>query len=95
MTDAEALAFVGKLKQRGEITPAERQAIALSVTQSELISDEDVKQAEQWIAKENPSLEMIESHAEELRKRTAPELRLFPQVGTVKQSVQEFHRNSQ
>jgi len=95
MTDAEALAFVGKLKQRGEITPAERQAIALSVTQSELISDEDVKQAEQWIAKENPSLEMIESHAEELRKRTTPELRLFPQVGTVKQSVQEFHRNSQ
>ena len=95
MTDAEALAFVGKLKQRGEITPAERQAIALSVTQSELISDEDVKQAEQWIAKENPSLETIESHAEELRKRTAPELRLFPQNGTLKQSVQEFHRNLQ
>jgi hypothetical protein len=95
MTDAEALAFVGELKQRGEIAPAERQAIALSVTQSELISDEDVKQAEQWIAKENPSLETIASHAEELRKRTAPELRLFPQVGAVKQSVQEFHRDLQ
>lgn len=95
MTDADALQFVGKLKRQGEITPAEQQAIALSVTQSELISDEDVKQAEQWIAKENPSLEMIESHAQELRKRTAPEVRLFPQVGTVKQSVQEFHRNLQ
>ena len=95
MTDAEALAFVDKLKQRGEITPAEQQAIALSVTQSALISDEDVKQTEQWIAKENPSLKTIESHAEELRKRTTPELRLFPQNGTLKQSVQEFHRNLQ
>jgi hypothetical protein len=94
MTDAEALAFVGKLKQR-EITPAEREAIALSVTQSELISDADVKAAEQWIAKENPSLEAIKSHAEEIRKRTAPELRLFPQVEPVKQSAHEFHRNLQ
>jgi G3E family GTPase len=95
MTDADALAFVGKLKQQREITPAERQAIALSVTQSELISDEDVKAAKQWIEKDNPSLKTIESHAEELRKKTAPEPRLFPQVEPVKQSVREFHRNLQ
>jgi len=94
MTDADALAFVSKLKQR-EITPGEQEAIALSVTQSELIKDADVKAAEEWIAKENPSLEAIESRADELRKRTAPEPRLFPQVEPVKRSVQEFHRNLQ
>jgi hypothetical protein len=95
MTDADALKFVAKLKRQREITPAEQQAIALSVIQSELVSDEEVKATQQWIEKENPSLEAIEARAEEVRKKTAPELRLFPQVGTVKQSVQEFHRNLQ
>lgn len=95
MSDADALQFVDKLKRQGEITPAEQQAISLSVTQSELISDEDVKATQQWIEKENPSLEAIESHAEQLRKRTTPQVRLFPQLGTVRQSVQEFHRDRQ
>jgi G3E family GTPase len=90
MTDADALEFVAKLKRQGEITPAEHQVIALSVMQSELISDEEVKAAEQWIEKENPSLDTIESRAEEVRKKKVAEPRLFPGATTLKQSLQNF-----
>jgi hypothetical protein len=90
MTDADALEFVAKLKRQREITPAEHQVITLSVMQSELISDEEVKAAEQWIEKENPSLDTIESRAEEVRKKRVAEPRLFPGASTLKQSLQNF-----
>jgi hypothetical protein len=95
MNDSGALEFVAKLKTRSNITPAEQQVIALSVTQSELISDEDVKGVEQWIEKENPSLEQIESRAEEMRNRRVTELRLFPEVRTLKRSLKNFLIESQ
>jgi hypothetical protein len=90
MTDADAVEFVTKLKKRTDVTPAERQVIALSVVQSELISDEEVKGIEQLIEKENPSLETIESRAEEMRNRKLFELRLFPQVKTLLQSLEGY-----
>ena len=74
MSDADAVEFVTKLKERRNLTPADQQVIALSVMQSELISDEEVKRAEQWIERENPSLEKIESRAEEMRNKRVTEL---------------------
>jgi G3E family GTPase len=94
MTDADALQFVAKLKRQGAITPSEQQAISLSVTQSELISDEEVKAAQQWIEKENPSLETIETRAEQARKKTVSQPRLFPGVSPLKQSLQNFQLES-
>ena len=94
MTDADALQFVAKLKRQGAITPSEQQAISLSVTQSELISDEEVKAAQQWIEKENPSLETIETRAEQARKKIVSQPRLFPGVSPLKQSLQNFQLES-
>lgn len=90
MTDADATEFVTKLKARTDVAPAEREVIALSVMQSELISDKEVKGAEQWIEKEDPSLETIESRAEELRNRKPSERRLFPQVSELNQSLEDY-----
>jgi len=91
MTDADAVEFVTKVKGKTDVPLADRQVIALSVMQSELISDEEVRAAEQWIEKENPSLETIESRAEEMRSKRVSELRLFPQVRTLKQSLENFY----
>ena len=94
MTDAGAVEFVTKLKKRIDVTPAERQVIALSVMQSELISDEEVKGVEQWIETKDPSLETIESRAEEMRNKRVFELRLFPQVKPLKQSLEAYRPES-
>lgn len=95
MTDRDAVEFVTKLKERTDLTPADRQVIALSVAQSELITDEEVKGAEQWVERENPSLEKIESRGEEMRNRRVTELRLFPEVRALKQSLENFFIESQ
>ena len=79
MTDADANKFVMTLKERGA-KPEEQDLIALSVMQSEQISDNNVREIERWIEKENPSLETIESRAEEMRGRKTFESRLFPEV---------------
>ena len=96
MTDADATDFVTKLKKR-DIKPEEQEAIALSVIQSERFSDDDVKGIEQWVEKDNPSLETIEARAEATRKTAAEkeisELRLFPQVQELRQSVESFSRD--
>jgi hypothetical protein len=94
MIDADAAEFVTKLKERSDVTAAERQVIALSVMQSELISEGEVKQAEQWIEKEDPSLETIESRAEEMRNKKVDELRLFPQASALKQSLEAYRLES-
>ena len=81
MTDKDAIAFVSELKsKKRELKPEEQQLIAISVIQSELMSDGEVKETEQWIKKENPSLELIESKAEEKRGQKLAEPRLFPQI---------------
>jgi hypothetical protein len=83
MTDANATAFVTQLRAR-QIKPEEQQAIALSVMQSEVFSDEEVNATRQWIERENPSLESIEARAETKREQRNFEPRLFPQVRELK-----------
>ena len=85
MTDADATEFAAKLQHRTDLTPEERQVIALSVAESERFSDEDVKKVEQWIEKENPPLEKIETQAEEARQKKVTELRLFPEATSLKE----------
>ena len=85
MSDPDAVKKVAELQQRTDLTREERQAIALSVAQSERISDEEVKKVEEWIEKEDPPLETIETQAEEARAKTVTELRLFPEATRLKQ----------
>ena len=89
MSDTDANQFVAKLKDR-KLTAAERAVITLSVLQGELVDEEEVRGIEQWVEKENPSLETIESRAEEIRNRRITELRLFPKVEGLKQSFEEW-----
>jgi G3E family GTPase len=60
-----------------------------------LISQEEVHELENWVEKENPSLEVLEARAEELRKRKVSELRLFPQVKGLKESLTAFQAELQ
>jgi hypothetical protein len=90
MTDKDAIEFVSKFKGKTDLTPEERNVIMLSVLQSELFSDGEVKQVEQWVEKENPPLDTIESRADEARKRNVAELRLFPKIEGLRQSLQDW-----
>jgi len=87
MTDDDATSFIQALKDRN-VTDEEKAVIALSVIQSERLGDEELKGIEQWIEKENPSLEAVERRAEEIRTRRISELRLFPQVRELLESLQ-------
>ena len=84
MTDADATEFAAKLQHRTDLTPEERQVIALSVAESERISDEEVRNVEQWIEKNDPPLETIQVQAEEVRQKKITELRLFPEATRLK-----------
>jgi Protein of unknown function (DUF1353) len=90
MTDSDAIGFVARLKKTSDLTLVERQAIALSVIQFELVSDEEVIELERWINEKNPPLEMVESTAEQLRNTNVTELRLFPDVRGLKQAVDDY-----
>ncbi len=92
MSDKDATQFAAELKGR-DLSAAERAAISLSVLQSEWVSEEEVRGLEQWVERENPALEKVEARAEELRSRRITELRLFPKVEALRQSIQE--RNGQ
>jgi len=94
MTDTDALALVGKLQERIEVTPEERRIILLSVIQSELISDEEVMQLELWIEQANPSMKVIESKAEQFRNRRITELRLFPNVRGLLKTANDYRVGS-
>ena len=90
ITDDDAIALVAKLQRRTDLTHEERQIVFLSVVQSELISDEEVAQLEQWIEQANPPLEVIEAQAEQLRNRRLTELRLFPRVRGLLQAANDY-----
>jgi hypothetical protein len=89
MTDADAVRFAANLKKR-PLSLEEQLAITQSVLQSELVSDDEVKAVETWVKNENPSTKALESRAEELRNRKITELRLFPEVEGLRESLQQF-----
>lgn len=72
MSDVAATKFVARLKRR-PVTSEEAAVISLSVGQSQLSSDIDLKQLEKWIKKENPSVETLKTRAEETRKQKQAE----------------------
>ncbi len=88
MSDKDATQFAAELKGRN-LSAAERAAISLSVLQSEWVSEEEVRGLEQWVEREEPSLEKVEARAEEFRDRKITELRLFPKVRALQQALEE------
>lgn len=79
MTDADATDFVNALRQK-EPTAEEKDLITLSVIISQRFDERHVTKIEEWIRRENPSLEEIESRAEEMRAARLIRPHIFPDV---------------
>jgi hypothetical protein len=79
MSDADAIAFVEALRKT-DATEEEKDLIALSVILSQRFNEEHVREIEEWIRRENPSVKRIEARAEEMRSARIIETHIFPEV---------------
>jgi len=89
MSDADAIAFVEALRKT-EVTQEEKDLITLSVILSQRFDENDVKQIEEWIRREDPSLEQIEVRAEDMRRSSrVVEPLIFSEIPTWGRSLDE------
>ncbi len=88
MTDAGAMDFVNTLRQK-EPTAEEKDLITLSVFISQRFDEKHVAEIEDWVRRENPSLEEIESRAEEIRAIRLAEPHIFPDVPTLRRPLSD------
>ena len=87
MSDADAIAFVEALRKT-EVTQEEKDLITLSVILSQRFDENHVREIEEWIRNENPSLDQIESRAEEMRGSSRViEPLIFPEIPTSGRSL--------
>jgi len=87
MSDADAIAFVEALRKT-EVTQEEKDLITFSVILSQRFDENHVREIEEWIRNENPSLDQIESRAEEMRGSSRViEPLIFPEIPTSGRSL--------
>lgn len=88
MSDAAAVDFVKALKETHP-TQEERELITLSVILGQRFDENHVVEIEDWIRRENPSVEEIESRAEEMRAMRVREPQIFPDVPTLRRPLND------